>query len=68
MDCDTRYILFVIIIILVFGGLSALFNAITMFLWLFVLFIMIAVTFFKRDLIFSGVRFFFESAFKRKRY
>jgi hypothetical protein len=70
MDPDLRYLLFILLIVFVFGELQALFNVIGISIWLLGLSIEIAVKFFPLDLalLIGGLIFgFFMNKSRRRR-
>lgn len=68
MDRDLLYILFLIGIVIVFGGWQGLYNLAIGIWFMLGVILIILVTFFKRDLIFAGLKALFYYFFPARRW
>ncbi len=67
MDRDLLWLFFVIGLVFVYGGWQGLYN-LAMGIWLILgIVVVILITFFKRDLIFTGLKALFNFFFSKRR-
>ena len=60
MDYNLKQLLFIITFVVLFGGLQGFYNIVIVSYWFFGVVVLIAITFFKKDLIISLLRLLFD--------
>jgi len=60
MDYNLKQLLFIITFVVLFGGLEGFYNIVIVSYWLLGVVALIAITFFKKDLIISLLRLLFD--------